>query len=88
MKSFYQWDDILERTLNVYESVKSDSIEPISERVQKFWNFDIATGTFFLFVTIICHILYIIYSYLVPESNIDIAPEFVSIQLNNKKKSE
>lgn len=77
--------------MDVYESVNSDPIDPISERVQKFWHFDIATGTFFLGITIICHIMHILYSWLVPIDNIDIAPEFMfekSFGDSNKRKQQ
>ena len=86
VKSYYQWDDILERISLVYKSVQSDPVEPINKRIKKFWDFDIATGTFFLLLTIICHMLYLIYSYLVPENEIDIAPEFNYDKSFNKKK--
>lgn len=86
VKSYYQWDDILNRISLVYQSVHSDPDEPINERIQKFWNFDIATGTFFLLLTIICHMLNLIYSYFIPESDIDIAPEFNYEKSFNKKK--
>ena len=76
VKSFYQWDDILERITFVYESVESDPIETIDERIQKFWNFDVATGMFFLFITVVCHFLFKLFSYFVPESEIELVPEF------------
>lgn len=76
VKNFYQWDDILERITFVYESVESDPIETIDERIQKFWNFDFPTGMFFLFLTIVCHFLFKLYSYFEPESYIELVPEF------------
>ncbi|KAH9391235.1 hypothetical protein TYRP_006833 [Tyrophagus putrescentiae] len=76
VKRFYQWDDILVRTMNVYESVSRDPVDPISERVQHFWRFDLATGMFFLAITIICHIMHLLYAWLVPPADIDLAPEF------------
>lgn len=76
VKSYYQWDDILNRILNVYNSVDSDPVEPVHKRLRNFWNFDILTGLFFMFIVIICHILSVIYSRLVPVSKIDLAPEF------------
>lgn len=76
VKRFYQWDDILVRTMNVYESVSRDPVDPISERVQHFWRFDLATGMFFLAITIICHIMHLLYAWLVPPGDIDLAPEF------------
>lgn len=82
VKNFYQWDDILNRITYVYDSVQSDPIETIDDRIQKFKNFDIATGMFFLFMTVVCHFLYKLYSYFVPENDIEIVPELDYKKLN------
>ncbi|KAF7489471.1 Phosphatidylinositol N-acetylglucosaminyltransferase subunit A [Sarcoptes scabiei] len=87
VKSFYQWDDILSRILKVYDSVQSDPIETIDDRMRKFWNFDLATGIFFLFITVVCHFLYNFYSFFVPIESIDIAPEFDYNKLMSRNKN-
>lgn len=68
----YSWNDIAERTENVYDSLDLNKLnQPLIKKLPKYYNGGIIAGKLFVLCVIVDIFLYIILEWLYPAENID-----------------
>lgn len=75
LSRMYQWMDVASRTEQVYNTVTNEPVDNLSCRLMKFWQQGYIAGAFFMVLQSIEHLLFIFFSWLVPEHTIDKAYE-------------
>ncbi|XP_035220307.1 N-acetylglucosaminyl-phosphatidylinositol biosynthetic protein-like [Stegodyphus dumicola] len=73
LSKMYQWNDVASRVEKVYDSVISRPVDDLQCRLRKFWEQGYIAGAFFMLLQAIEHLLYVFFSWLVPEDTIDLA---------------
>lgn len=91
IQKYYEWDDIAQRTLKVYNDVEKEPVADLRTRLNKLMTSGFLFGYFFVVVALIEHVLYLLYSWLIPVESIDIAIDFQTASssfLNRKRPSK
>ena len=70
ISSYYQWSDIAERTENVYQAAYSTEPSSLGERLIKLNSCGPVFGQLFVIIAMIEHLLFLFYSWYLPESTI------------------
>jgi phosphatidylinositol glycan class A protein len=76
IQKYYQWQDIAERTLKVYDDVETKPVADLRSRLKILMTCGPGFGYFFVMVALIEHALYLLYSWLIPVKSIDMAVDF------------
>ncbi|ODV90590.1 glycosyltransferase family 4 protein [Tortispora caseinolytica NRRL Y-17796] len=75
IEKMYQWSDVAQRTLRVYNSIDTETLhEPLVNRLTRYYGCGTWAGKLFILVIIVDCLLYYILEWLYPRSQIDSAP--------------
>ncbi|XP_054723967.1 phosphatidylinositol N-acetylglucosaminyltransferase subunit A-like [Uloborus diversus] len=73
LSKMYRWNDVAVRTEHVYDTIVNEPIDDFPCRLKKFWQQGYIAGEFFMLLQAIEHLLFLFYSWMVPENLIDTA---------------
>ncbi|XP_055937371.1 phosphatidylinositol N-acetylglucosaminyltransferase subunit A-like [Argiope bruennichi] len=71
LSKMYQWNDVARRVERVYNLIMKEPVDSLSCRLKKFWMQGYIAGGFFMLLQTIEHLLFLFYSWKVPENIID-----------------
>ncbi|XP_023240450.1 N-acetylglucosaminyl-phosphatidylinositol biosynthetic protein-like [Centruroides sculpturatus] len=71
--SMYQWNNVAQRTEAIYNKVERDPVDDLSTRLKKFKQCGPIASLFFMLLTIIEHLLLLLFNWWIPVETIDFA---------------
>ncbi|XP_067145458.1 phosphatidylinositol N-acetylglucosaminyltransferase subunit A isoform X2 [Centruroides vittatus] len=71
--SMYQWNNVAQRTEAIYNKVERDPVDDLSARLKKFKQCGPIASLFFMLLTIVEHLLLLLFNWWIPVETIDFA---------------
>ena len=75
--SYYQWGDIADRTLAVYQKAYANPVASLGQRLCMLNSCGVIFGKLFVIIALIEHLLYLFYSWYIPIESIDLAKDLI-----------
>eukprot|EP00756_Hemistasia_phaeocysticola_P014578 Hpha_TRINITY_DN15344_c8_g4::TRINITY_DN15344_c8_g4_i1::g.89581::m.89581/K03857/PIGA, GPI3; phosphatidylinositol glycan, class A len=76
VRGFYSWQDVADRTAEVYDSIASVPVPSVVDRMLRVWRIGVVYGLLCASITVIGHVLWRLLVFVRPASSIELAPDF------------
>lgn len=80
VRDMYKWQDVAERTEQVYNRVSQEKGRSFPERIHRFHQRDPLAGKLYVFALAIMYVFYLILCFLQPEKDIEVMPDATPTQ--------